>query len=74
LVSAVCLPVWSELEQRMQAAAAAHDEPFQALRARSRAYVQFGLQHPVQYRLLLLHPAATAATELRAAETYLREE
>lgn len=73
LVSAVCLRVWHELGERMQAAAQEHDDPYQALAASGRAYIQFGLAHPVQYRLLLLRPAPAAhviAQEQAARECY----
>ncbi len=75
LVSAVCLRVWHELGERMQAAALDHDDPFQALGARGRAYVRFGLDHPVQYRLLLLRPASSAhsTAEEEAARACYRE-
>jgi len=75
LVSAVCLRVWSGLGERMQAAAGEHDDPFQALRARGRAYVRFGLDHPVQYRLLLLRPVVSphSTAEVEAAQACHRE-
>ncbi len=70
LVSAVCLRVWSGLGERMQAAADEYDDPFQALGARGRAYVRFGLDHPVQYRLLLLRPVVSphSTAEVEAAQ------
>ncbi len=75
LISAVCLRVWFGLGERMQAAAAEHDDPFQALRARGRAYVRFGLDHPVQYRLLLLRPVVSphSTAEVEAAQACHRE-
>ncbi len=56
LVGAVCLRVWDELTESMQRAFRQNQDPFQALRDAGRAYVQFGLEHPVQYRLLLMRP------------------
>lgn len=56
LVGAVCLRVWDELTESMQRAALQDPDPFRALGAAGRAYVQFGLHHPVQYRLLLMRP------------------
>lgn len=60
LVGAVCLRVWDDLTQRMLAAADQHEDPFEALRAAGHAYVRFGLDHPVQYRLLLMRPGPPA--------------
>lgn len=76
LVGAVCLRVWSELGERMQAAAAEHADPFRALRARGLAYVRFGLDHPVQYRLLLMRPVVSehSTAEALATEACYREQ
>lgn len=60
LVGAVCIRVWDELTESMQRAALQNPDPFQALSAAGRAYVQFGLDHPVQYRLLLMRPGRPA--------------
>lgn len=75
LVSAVCLRVWHELGERMQAAALEHDDPFRALGASGRAYIRFGLAHPVQYRLLLLRPAPSghSTAQEQAARACYRE-
>jgi len=76
LVGAVCLRAWSGLGERMRAAAAEDADPFQALRARGLAYVRFGLDHPVQYRLLLMRPVVSehSTAEALAAEACYREQ
>jgi len=76
LVGVVCLRVWSGLGERMQAAAAEHADPFRGLRARGLAYVRFGLDHPVQYRLLLMRPVVSehSTAEALAAEACYREQ
>ncbi|MGI8695483.1 MAG: TetR-like C-terminal domain-containing protein [Mycobacteriales bacterium] len=46
------------------------------MRARGLAYVRFGLDHPVQYRLLLMRPAVSehSTAEALAAEACYREQ
>lgn len=56
LVEAVAHQGWGELGRRMDAAAAEADDAFEALRRRGVAYVRFGLDHPVHYRLLMMRP------------------
>ena len=72
LVDAVCLSVWDELGRRMDASAAGAPDPFEALRRRGMAYVRFGMDHPVQYRVLMMQPPppggpAAAGAEAEAA-------
>lgn len=57
LVEAVCLRAWDDLGNRMRAAADRVDDPFAAMGRCGRAYVRFALDHPVQYRLLMMRPA-----------------
>jgi len=55
LVGAVCLRVWGELGRLMrEATAQTGDDPFQAMRRCGAAYVRFAVDHPVQYRLLMM--------------------
>jgi len=68
LVGAVCLRVWDELTDSMQQAFQQNEDPFRALRDAGRAYVQFGLDHPVQYRLLLMRPALPTDGRLSAQD------
>ncbi|MBR7826884.1 TetR/AcrR family transcriptional regulator [Actinospica sp. MGRD01-02] len=55
LIAAVCMRVWETLGAVVrEAIEAAADDPFQGLRHGAVAYMRFGLQHPVQYRLLMM--------------------
>ncbi|MDH2430188.1 TetR/AcrR family transcriptional regulator [Sphaerisporangium sp. TRM90804] len=64
LVEAVCLRVWDELARRVGDVSGA-PEPFAALGRCARAYVWFALDHPVQYRLVMMRPC-TAEPVARA--------
>ncbi|MBL7495935.1 TetR/AcrR family transcriptional regulator [Frankia sp. CNm7] len=78
LLAAVCLKGWAELGATMAAAAEGVADPFEVLRRYGASYVRFGLDHPVQYRLLLMTRASAAvpaggqpgvtATDVTAAE------
>ncbi|WP_219464160.1 TetR/AcrR family transcriptional regulator [Nonomuraea rhizosphaerae] len=57
LVEAVCLRVWDELGALFAEAAASCDDPFLALGRCGRAYARFALDHPVQYRVLMMRPS-----------------
>ncbi|MBI1377412.1 MAG: TetR family transcriptional regulator [Frankiales bacterium] len=54
LLDAVCEDVFTELDSRMEQAAATTDDPFESLRLRGLAYVQFALENPEQYRLAMM--------------------
>ncbi|MEU5851731.1 TetR/AcrR family transcriptional regulator [Saccharopolyspora shandongensis] len=55
LVEEVCLRAWDGLGTRIREACARLTDPFIALGQCGRAYVRFALDHPVQYRVLMLH-------------------
>ncbi|WP_034262863.1 TetR/AcrR family transcriptional regulator [Actinospica robiniae] len=62
LVAAVCMRVWEQLGRDMRTAIDATEDPFQGLRRGAGAFVRFGLEHPVQYRLLMMgRPRDTGA-------------
>lgn len=61
LVVAVCLRSWDELERRMREAAERARDPFTGLGARGRAYIQFAVAHPAQYRVLMMRDSEGAA-------------
>lgn len=46
--------VWDQLGRDMRAAIDSTADPFQGLRRGAGAYVRFGLEHPVHYRLLMM--------------------
>jgi len=71
LIAAVCMRVWEALGRDVREAIASDDDPFQGLRHGALAFMRFGLEHPVQYRLLMMggpprpgepHPEREAAT------------
>ncbi|SDX05546.1 transcriptional regulator, TetR family [Saccharopolyspora shandongensis] len=55
LVEEVCLREWDGLGSRIREACARLTDPFIAVGQCGRAYVRFALDHPVQYRVLMLH-------------------
>jgi AcrR family transcriptional regulator len=67
LLHTVCLRVWSELGDRMRAVDTPGDDPMAALHQRAVAYICFGLDHPVRYRLVMSGPATTASEQIAAA-------
>jgi len=54
LVFAVSQQQFLRLDEAVEAAADAHTDPLDRLRARARAYVRFGLDHPEHYRVLFM--------------------
>jgi AcrR family transcriptional regulator len=54
LIAAVCMRVWEALGREVRAAIASCEDPFQGLRRGAVAFLCFGLEHPVQYRLLMM--------------------
>lgn len=56
LVAAVCMRVWEKLGQDVREAIDSTEDPFQGLRRGAGAFVRFGLEHPVHYRLLMMGP------------------
>ncbi|MGD9957299.1 MAG: TetR/AcrR family transcriptional regulator [Candidatus Nanopelagicales bacterium] len=58
LLDAVCELVFADLDERMQAAAATTDDPFDGLRLRGLAYAEFALANPEQYRLAMMRMPA----------------
>jgi AcrR family transcriptional regulator len=62
LLFAICDKHFAQFDSYVEQAAAHASEPLQALALRGRAYVQFGLEHPEQYRILFMRrPSATPA-------------
>ncbi|MFI6710557.1 TetR/AcrR family transcriptional regulator [Nonomuraea sp. NPDC050478] len=56
LLEAVCLRVWDELGRLV--AECRDPDPFLRLGRCGRAYIRFALDHPVQYRVLMMTPSA----------------
>lgn len=64
LFMAVCEQRFVELDRYGQAAGARSDDPLESLRLRGKAYVQFGLEHPEHYQLLMMRPKVKSPEEL----------
>ncbi|WP_406290031.1 TetR/AcrR family transcriptional regulator [Embleya sp. NBC_00896] len=71
LVEAVCLAVWEDLGRRMRDAGAGIEDPYQSMRRRGAAFIRFGLEHPVQYRLLMMRRRPTGGSTWQAADACL---
>jgi len=69
LIEAVCEARFGEFDEALEKAAASESDPIAALRARGRAYVEFGLAHPEHYRVIFMtrHERAMDMTDLTSA-------
>ena len=54
LMMAVCNGVFARLDEAMEKAAAGTGDPLEEIRAKGRAYIEFGLAHPEHYRILFM--------------------
>jgi AcrR family transcriptional regulator len=59
LVFAVCEVQFNHLHEAMERAVADLSDPMDRIAARGRAYVNFGLSNPEQYRIILMGRAET---------------
>jgi AcrR family transcriptional regulator len=57
LILAVCERSFAAFDEVVEAAGDSTDDPIESLRRRARAYVQFGLDNPEQYRILFMGKA-----------------
>jgi AcrR family transcriptional regulator len=76
LIDAVCQEVFAHLHDRMRAAAAEADDPFDALRRQGNAYVHFAVENPEHYRIVMMtshsgEPHSTDALIATGAFGYL---
>ena len=60
LLFAVCEGHFNALDKAVQEAAEGIDDPLLSLHRRGRAYIQFGLDNPEQYRILFMSKPAAA--------------
>ena len=59
LIFAVCQGIFTRLDEAIESAADGIDDPIEAMKARGRAYVHFGLEHPDHYRVLFMQAPGT---------------
>lgn len=64
LFMAVCERRFQELDRYGEEAGARSDDPLESLRLRGKAYVQFGLDHPEHYQLLMMTRKVKSPEEL----------
>ncbi len=57
LLFEVCARQFELLDEALEAAVAGIADPVVALRARGRAYVRFGIDHPEHYRIMFMGPS-----------------
>jgi AcrR family transcriptional regulator len=57
LMFEVCERQFRLLDEVIEEAVAGIEDPIEALRARGRAYVRFGMEHPEHYRIMFMGPA-----------------
>jgi AcrR family transcriptional regulator len=60
LMFEVCSLVFARLDDVLEAAMEGIDDPVEAMAARGRAYVRFGVEHPEQYRIMFMGHAQAA--------------
>jgi AcrR family transcriptional regulator len=61
LIRDVCERHFGAFRETLNAAAAASDDPLEALRARGESYVRFGIENAEAYRVLFMHRADEVA-------------
>jgi len=54
LIVAVCQATFEQLDAHIEAACAGIDDPLEMLKARGRAYIEFGIDNPEHYRVLFM--------------------
>ncbi len=59
LVFEVCERQFARFDEVLEQAVAGIDDPVLAMRARGRAYVRFGVEHPEHYRIMFMGRAAS---------------
>lgn len=64
LFFAVCAQRFEEFDRYVHQEGDSTDDPLQSLRVRGKAYIQFGLENPEHYKLLMMVPKTKLASEL----------
>ena len=68
LVFEVCRRNFEEFDRHMEEAAARFEDPLESLMARGRAYIEYGLERPEQYRILFMIRPSKTPEEFDPAE------
>jgi AcrR family transcriptional regulator len=63
LIFEVCQRQFDRFDEVLEEAVRGIDDPVAAMRARGRAYVRFGIEHPEHYRIMFMGRAATTPAE-----------
>ena len=63
LLDAVCAQVFTDLDVAMQQASVDARDPIEALERQGVAYVRFALEHPEQYRIVMMRPPPEAGSD-----------
>ncbi len=58
LIYAVCSDAFAAFDEVLEACDQRTDDPLEALQLRGHAYVQFGIEHPEEYRILFMNKRA----------------
>ncbi len=66
LIYAVCEMQFAKLDRVIEDAVAGVDDPVETLRRRGRAYIEFGVEHPEHYRILLMGKADITREDFEA--------
>ena len=65
LIFAVCQEQFARLEQLVDEASVGIDDPLQRLRKMGETYVRFGVDHPEQYRILLMSKGEVSVSDFQ---------
>ena len=77
LIHSVCERPFGEFRSYVESAMVDLDDPVEALSAMGRAYVHFGLEHPEQYRLMMMtktefDPSSHDLDDMPGIQTFFR--
>jgi AcrR family transcriptional regulator len=65
LIFEVCSRQLQRFDEVLQSATAGIEDPIEAMQARGRAYVRFGIEHPEHYRIMFMGPAYATPDDWR---------
>jgi AcrR family transcriptional regulator len=65
LIFAVCQEQFARLEQLVDEASVGIDDPLERLRTMGETYIRFGVEHPEQYRILLMSKGEVSVVDFQ---------